>query len=41
MSQMVPAFPVVMIADHMDESLIQLRRTMCWPMEDIAQPYVP
>ena len=29
-SEMAGIFPVVMIADHMDESLIQLRRTMCW-----------
>jgi hypothetical protein len=34
-------FSTVMIADHLDESIVFLRRVLCWTPEDTAHPIVP
>jgi hypothetical protein len=37
-SRMSGTSGLLMIADHMDESLVMLRRFMCWELDDIAVP---
>lgn len=34
-------FTAVLIAEHMDVSLVFLRRVMCWDLDFIAHPYTP